>query len=58
MNFVSPKGTEFDNLADTVLMDRFDRLADLVTLKGERGELPITLALASVTPSQQLVREI
>lgn len=48
------QGTEFDNLADTVLMDRFDRLVDLLTLKGEGGKLPIALALASVTPVQQM----
>ncbi|XP_015765754.1 PREDICTED: neurofibromin-like [Acropora digitifera] len=48
------QGTEFDNLADTVLMDRFDRLVDLLSLKGENGRLPIALALASVTPVQQM----
>ncbi|KAK3754965.1 hypothetical protein QZH41_017349 [Actinostola sp. cb2023] len=48
------QGTEFNNLADTVLMDRFDKLVQLVTLTGERGELPIAMALASVMPSQQL----
>lgn len=36
-------------------MDRFDRLVDLLTLKGENGRLPIALALASVTPVQQMV---
>lgn len=36
-------------------MDRFDRLVELVTLTGEKGELPITMALASVVPSQQMV---
>lgn len=49
------QGTEFDNLADTVLMDRFDKLVQLVTLTSEKGELPIAMALASVVPSQQLV---
>ena len=49
------QGTEFDNLADTVLMDRFDRLVDLLTLTGEKGKLPIVMALASVVPAQQLV---
>ncbi|XP_048582480.1 neurofibromin-like isoform X2 [Nematostella vectensis] len=48
------QGTEFDNLADTVLMDRFDRIVELVTLTGEKGELPIAMALVSVVPSQQL----
>ena len=38
-----------------MLMDRFDRLVDLLTLKGEGGKLPIALALASVTPVQQMV---
>lgn len=50
-----PQGTEFDNLADTVLMDRFDRLVDLLTLTGEKGKLPIVMALANVVPSQQMV---
>ncbi|RMX38597.1 hypothetical protein pdam_00008370 [Pocillopora damicornis] len=48
------QGTEFDNLADTVLMDRFDRLVDLLTLTGEKGKLPIVMALANVVPSQQM----
>ncbi|XP_020613799.1 neurofibromin-like [Orbicella faveolata] len=48
------QGTEFDNLADTVLMDRFDRLVDLLTLTGEKGKLPIVMALASVVPAQQM----
>jgi len=52
------QGTEFDNLADTVLMDRFDKLVQLVTLTSEKGELPIAMALASVVPSQQLVSEV
>ena len=52
------QGTEFDNLADTVLMDRFDRLVDLLTLKGEKGRFPIVMALASVVPSQQMVSYI
>lgn len=55
MHIISSQGTEFDNLADTVLMDRFDRLVDLLTLTGERGKLPIALALANVTPAQQMV---
>ena len=50
-----PQGTEFDNLADTVLMDRFDRLVDLLTLTGDKGKLPIVMALANVVPSQQMV---
>ena len=52
------QGTEFDNLADTVLMDRFDRLVDLLTLTGEKGKFPIVMALASVVPSQQMVSYI
>ena len=36
-------------------MDRFDRLVDLLTLTGEGGRLPIAMALASVTPAQQMV---
>ena len=36
-------------------MDRFDRLVDLLTLTGEGGKLPIALAMASVTPAQQMV---
>ena len=38
-------------------MDRFDRLVNLLTLDAECGELPITMALANVVPSQQLVRK-
>ena len=36
-------------------MDRFDRLVDLLTLTGEKGKLPIVMALASVVPAQQMV---
>lgn len=45
-------------MADTVLMDRFDRLVDLLTLTGEKGKLPIVMALASVVPAQQMVSYI
>lgn len=39
-------------------MDRFDRLVDLLTLTGEKGKLPIVMALASVVPAQQMVSYI
>ncbi|XP_070572256.1 neurofibromin-like [Ptychodera flava] len=48
------QGTEFDTLAETVLNDRFERLVELVTMMGDRGELPIAMALASVVPSSQM----
>ena len=41
-----------------MLMDRFDRLVDLLTLTGEKGKLPIVMALASVVPAQQMVSYI
>ncbi|XP_071848474.1 neurofibromin-like isoform X2 [Apostichopus japonicus] len=48
------QGTEFDTLADTVLADRFDRLVGLVTMLGDKGELPIAMALANVVSSSQM----
>ncbi|KTF96675.1 hypothetical protein cypCar_00009928 [Cyprinus carpio] len=47
------QGTEFDTLAETALADRFERLVELVTMMGDQGELPITMALASVVPCSQ-----
>ena len=49
------QGTEFENLADTVLEDRFERLIGLVTWLSEDGDLPIAMALANVVQSEQLV---
>eukprot|EP00795_Rhopilema_esculentum_P015875 gene15875-7206_t len=48
------QGTEFENLADTVLEDRFERLIGLVTWLSEDGDLPIAMALANVVQSEQL----
>ncbi|XP_038058629.1 neurofibromin-like isoform X2 [Patiria miniata] len=48
------QGTEFDTLAETVLADRFERLVGLVTMLGDKGELPIAMALASVVASSQM----
>ena len=42
------QGTEFDMLAETVLADRYEQLVQLVTMIGDKGELPIAMALASV----------
>ena len=35
-------------LAETVLADRYEQLVQLVTMIGDKGELPIAMALASV----------
>ena len=35
------QGTEFDTLAENVLADRYDQLVQLVTMIGDKGELPI-----------------
>ncbi|XP_062578923.1 neurofibromin-like isoform X10 [Saccostrea cucullata] len=48
------QGTEFETLAETALADRFERLVELVTMIGDKGELPIAMALATVVPSQQM----
>eukprot|EP00794_Sanderia_malayensis_P014143 gene14143-15620_t len=48
------QGTEFENLAETVLEDRFERLVNLVTWMSEDGDLPIAMALTNVTLSEQL----
>ncbi|CAF0862260.1 unnamed protein product [Didymodactylos carnosus] len=48
------QGTEFDTLAETVLADRFERLVELVTMIGDKGELPIAMALASVVSVQYM----
>ncbi|XP_064619782.1 neurofibromin-like isoform X5 [Lineus longissimus] len=42
------QGTEFETLAETALADRFERLVELVTMIGDKGELPIAMALTSV----------
>ncbi|XP_012944812.1 neurofibromin, partial [Aplysia californica] len=42
------QGTEFETLAETALADRFERLVELVTMIGDKGELPIAMALATV----------
>jgi neurofibromin 1 len=49
------QGTEFDTLAETVLADRFERLVELVTMIGDKGELPIAMALANVVSPQYMV---
>ncbi|XP_077535309.1 neurofibromin 1 isoform X3 [Haemaphysalis longicornis] len=48
------QGTEFDMLAETVLADRFEQLVQLVTMIGDKGELPIAMALASVVVTPQM----
>ena len=50
------QGTEFDTLAETVLADRHEQLVQLVTMIGDKGELPIAMALASVVMTAQMVR--
>lgn len=51
------QGTEFDTLAETVLADRFEQLVQLVTMIGDKGELPIAMALASVVVTPQMVQK-
>jgi neurofibromin 1 len=48
------QGTEFDTLAENVLADRYDQLVRLVTMIGDKGELPIAMALANVVSSAQM----
>ena len=50
------QGTEFETLAETALADRFERLVELVTMIGDKGELPIAMALATVVSNSQMVR--
>ena len=50
------QGTEFETLAETALADRFERLVELVTMIGDKGELPIAMALASVVSAHHMVR--
>ena len=49
------QGTEFETLAETALADRFERLVELVTMIGDKGELPIAMALAQVVPNSHMV---
>lgn len=51
------QGTEFETLAETALADRFERLVELVTMIGDKGELPIAMALASVVATPHMVSE-
>lgn len=48
------QGTEFDMLAETVLADRYEQLVQLVTMNGDKGELPIAMALATVVMTPQM----
>lgn len=48
------EGTEFEMLADTVLQDRYEQLVQLVTMIGDKGELPIAMALAQVVVTSQM----
>ena len=48
------QGTEFDTLAETLLADRFERCVELVTMIGDKGELPIAMALANVVSPQDM----
>ncbi|KAI1285846.1 Neurofibromin [Halotydeus destructor] len=48
------QGTEFEMLAETVLHDRYEQLVQLVTMIGDKGELPIAMALASVISTPQM----
>ncbi len=48
------QGTEFDTLAENVLADRFDQLVQLVTMIGDKGELPIAMALSNVVTTVQM----
>ena len=47
------QGTEFDTLAETATRDRYEQLANLMTTMGEKGELPLAVALANVVPSNE-----
>ena len=49
------QGTEFETLAETALADRFERLVELVTMIGDKGELPIAMALANVVATPHMV---
>ena len=51
------QGTEFETLAETALADRFERLVELVTMIGDKGELPIAMALANVVSTPHMVSE-
>ena len=48
------QGTEFDTLAENVLSDRFDQLVQLVTMIGDKGDLPIAMALSNVVTNTQM----
>ncbi|PAA68954.1 hypothetical protein BOX15_Mlig013644g1 [Macrostomum lignano] len=48
------QGTEFETLAESALHERYRKLVDLVTLLGDRNELPIAMALAHVVAPDQL----
>lgn len=48
------QGTEFDMLAENILHDRYEQLVLLVTTIGDKGELPIAMALANVITTSQM----
>lgn len=48
------QGTEFDMLAETVLADRYEQLVQLVTMIGDKSDLPIAMALSTVVITPQM----
>lgn len=48
------QGTEFGTLSETVLMDRYEKMVDIV-LTEEDGQMPILLTLLGAVPPSQLV---
>ena len=51
------QGTEFETLAETALAERYEKLVELVTMCGDKGELPIAMALAHVVSFDHMVSE-
>ena len=39
------QGTEFETLAETALADRFERLVELVTMIGDKGEHELNISV-------------
>ena len=45
-------------MAETAIRDRYDRLTNLMATMGDKGELPLAMALANVVSTSQQVEEM
>ena len=49
------QGAEFNSLADTALVDRFNTMLDLVAMETDKQDFPVMMALINAVPPENLV---